>query len=76
VTLVDGDTIYLTRTDGTVVTVKTTASTAVTTQKSAALTDLTVGSTVTVQGSANADGVITGDEGRGERVTASVVVCR
>jgi hypothetical protein len=62
--LVDGTTIYLTTANGDTVTVKTSGDTVVTTP--AAVSDLKAGATVTVQGTADADGIITAN-----RVTAS-----
>ncbi|MDT5029209.1 MAG: hypothetical protein QOE61_5635 [Micromonosporaceae bacterium] len=59
VKLVDGTTIYLTTANGQVITVKTSSSTKVGVQQSAALKDLSAGATVTVQGTADAGGVIT-----------------
>jgi Cu/Ag efflux protein CusF len=58
VKLVDGTTVYLTLANGDIATVKTSDSTAVAVQQSAALKDLEVGQTVTVQGSAGTDGII------------------
>jgi hypothetical protein len=59
VKLVDGTTVYVTTANGQVITVKTSSSTTVRVAQSGALKDLTAGATVTVQGTANADGVIT-----------------
>jgi hypothetical protein len=59
VKLVDGTTVYVTTANGQVITVKTSSSTAVTVAQSGALKDLAAGATVTVQGTAGADGVIT-----------------
>lgn len=59
VRLVDGTTIYIVTADGETVTVKTNDSTTVASAQAAALKDLKVGATVTVQGTANADGVVT-----------------
>jgi hypothetical protein len=58
VKLVDGTTVYLTLANGDIATVKTSESTAVAEQRPAALKDLKVGQTVTVQGTAGADGII------------------
>jgi hypothetical protein len=58
VKLVDGATLYITTSDGETVVVKTSGTTVVRRQSSAALKDLKVGSTVTVQGSAGSDGVV------------------
>ena len=58
VKLVDGTTVYLTLANGDIATVKTSDSTAVAVQQSAALKDLKVGQTVTVQGTAGTDGII------------------
>jgi hypothetical protein len=55
--LIDGTTVYLTLANGDIATVKTSDQTAV--QQPAALTDLKVGQSVTVQGSAGTDGIIT-----------------
>jgi hypothetical protein len=59
VKVVDGTTVYLTTADGQVITVKTSSSTTVRAEQSVTLKDLAVGATVTVQGTTNADGVIT-----------------
>jgi hypothetical protein len=59
VKVVDGTTIYLTTASGQVITVKTSSSTTVGVQQSGTLKDLPAGATVTVQGTADADGVIT-----------------
>jgi Cu/Ag efflux protein CusF len=59
VKLVDGTTVYLTLANGDIATVKTSNSTTVAVQQSAALKDLKVGQSVTVQGSAGTDGIIT-----------------
>jgi len=64
--LVDGTTVYLTLANGDIATVKTTGSTAVAVQQSAALKDLKVGQSVTVQGTAGTDGIISAT-----RVTAT-----
>ncbi|NJC66450.1 hypothetical protein HC028_18345 [Planosporangium flavigriseum] len=57
VKLVDGGTVYVQTADGNVVTVRTNGSTAV--QVSGALTDLTPGAQVSVEGAASSDGVVT-----------------
>jgi Cu/Ag efflux protein CusF len=59
VKLVDGTTVYLTLANGDIATVKTSNSTAVAVQQAAALKDLKVGQSVTVQGTAGTDGIIT-----------------
>jgi hypothetical protein len=59
VKLVDGTTVYVTMANGQVITVKTSSSTAVRVAQAGALKDLAAGATVTVTGTANADGVIT-----------------
>jgi hypothetical protein len=59
VTLVDGDTVYVTTADGQVVIVKTSSSTTLRSEQALSLKDLKVGSTVTVAGSAGADGSVT-----------------
>jgi hypothetical protein len=66
VKFVDGTTIYLTTADGSTITVKTSSTTAVRLQQTSAVKDLPVGSTVVVQGTADADGIITATQ-----VTAS-----
>jgi Cu/Ag efflux protein CusF len=58
VKLVDGTTVYLTLANGDVATVRTSDTTAVAVRQSAALKDLKVGQTVTVQGAAGTDGII------------------
>jgi hypothetical protein len=58
VKLVDGDTIYLTTADGTVVTVKTTGRTSISTANKGTLKDLRTGDSVTVQGAAGSDGTV------------------
>ncbi|MBN1174428.1 MAG: hypothetical protein JXA67_19835, partial [Micromonosporaceae bacterium] len=50
VKMVDGTTIYIETTDGKVITVKTTTSTSVETATASSLTELSVGSQVTVEG--------------------------
>ena len=67
VKLVDGTTVYVTTADGQVVTVKTSSSTAVRVQQSGALSDLSAGATVTVQGTTGADGVITATQVTGQK---------
>jgi hypothetical protein len=59
VKLVDGTTVYIQTSDGTVVTVKTNGSTSVQVAQSGALSDLTPGAQVTVEGSAGSDGTVT-----------------
>ena len=59
VKFVDGTTIYLTTADGETITVKTSSSTAVKLQQSGAAKDIPVGATVVVQGTADADGIVT-----------------
>jgi hypothetical protein len=58
VKLVDGDTVYITTSDGRTITVKTSGSTTVQTAVGGSLSDLTNGSSVTVQGQAGSDGSI------------------
>lgn len=58
VKLVDGDTVYITTSDGRTITVKTSGSTAVQTTQGGSLTDLAAGSTVTVQGQTGSDGSV------------------
>jgi hypothetical protein len=58
VKLVDGTTVYLQTADGNVVTVRTTGSTAVQVTQNGALTDLTPGAQVNVEGSAGSDGTV------------------
>ena len=59
VKFVDGTTLYVTTADGSVVTVKTSGTTTVRTQQSSALKDIPTGATVTVQGAAGTDGIVT-----------------
>jgi hypothetical protein len=59
VKFVDGTTIYLTGSDGSTITVKTSSSTAVRVLQTGVAKDIPVGATVVVQGSADADGIIT-----------------
>ncbi|WP_328469344.1 DUF5666 domain-containing protein [Actinoplanes sp. NBC_00393] len=59
VKLVDGSTFYLQTADGGTVTVKTSDATTVKVAQPAALSSLTAGQQVTVQGSADAEGVVT-----------------
>ena len=56
VKLVDGSTVYLTTSSGTVIKVTTKSSTKVTTAKTGKTTDLTPGQTVTVEGTADSSG--------------------
>jgi hypothetical protein len=58
VKLVDGTTVYLTTADGQTVIVKTSPSTTVNVNKPGALTDLTPGATVTIQGQTGSDGSV------------------
>lgn len=58
VTLVDQENLYLTATDGTVVKVRVAADVPVTAQADITLSDLKPGDSVTVQGEADAEGVI------------------
>ncbi|MCW2641292.1 MAG: hypothetical protein JWP76_3598 [Dactylosporangium sp.] len=58
VKLVDGTTVYVQTPDGSVVTVKTNGSTAVQTTQNGALTDLTPGAQVSVEGPAASDGTV------------------
>jgi hypothetical protein len=67
VKFVDGTTVYLTTADGQVITVKTSGSTTVRTQQAATLKDLLTGATVTVQGTADANGVITATQVTGQK---------
>jgi hypothetical protein len=59
VKFVDGTTIYLTGSDGSTITVKTSSTTAVRVQQTGTAKDIPVGATVVVQGTADADGIIT-----------------
>jgi hypothetical protein len=59
VKLVDGTTVYIQTPDGNVVTVKTNGSTSVQVAQNGALSDLTPGAQVTVEGSAGSDGTVT-----------------
>jgi hypothetical protein len=58
VKLVDGSTIYLTATDGSIVRVTTGSGTAIKVTKTGAASDLAPGTTVVVQGTTGADGVV------------------
>ena len=58
VKLVDGDTVYITTSDGRTITVKTSGSTTVQTTQGGSISDLATGSTVTVQGQTGSDGSI------------------
>lgn len=58
VKLVDGNTIYITTSDGRTITVKTSGSTTVQTSQGGSLSDLSNGSSVTVQGQTGSDGSI------------------
>jgi len=59
VKFIDGTTIYLTGSDGSTITVKTSSTTAVRVQQTGTAKDIPVGATVVVQGTADADGIIT-----------------
>jgi hypothetical protein len=59
VKFVDGTTIYLTGADGSTITVKTSSTTAVRVLQTGSAKDIPVGATVVVQGTADADGIIT-----------------
>jgi hypothetical protein len=59
VKLVDGTTVYVQTADGNVVTVKTNGTTAVQVTQSGALTDLTPGAQVNIEGAAGSDGTVT-----------------
>jgi hypothetical protein len=59
VKFIDGTTIYLTGSDGSTITVKTSSTTAVRVLQTGAAKDIPVGATVVVQGTADADGIIT-----------------
>jgi hypothetical protein len=59
VKFVDGTTIYLTGSDGSTITVKTSSTTAVRVLQTGSAKDIPVGATVVVQGTADADGIIT-----------------
>jgi hypothetical protein len=59
VKLVDGDTVYITTSDGQTIVVKTSASTVVRTTKGGSLSDLTSGSTVSIEGQTGSDGSVT-----------------
>jgi len=59
VKFIDGTTIYLTGSDGSTITVKTSSTTAVRVQQTGSAKDIPVGATVVVQGTADADGIIT-----------------
>ena len=56
---VDGTTIYLTAADGYTITVKTSSTTPSGCSRPASAKDIPVGATVVVQGTADADGIIT-----------------
>ncbi len=59
VTLVDGSTIYVQLSDGSVLTVKTTSATAVTTVGSTSVSSLKAGQHITVTGSTSSSGELT-----------------
>jgi hypothetical protein len=59
VKLVDGTTVYIQTPDGNVVTVKTNGSTSVQVAQNGALSDLTPGAQVTVEGATGSDGTVT-----------------
>ncbi|MGC9670486.1 hypothetical protein ACNTMW_28565 [Planosporangium sp. 12N6] len=59
VKMVDGTTVYVQTPDGDVLTVRTNSSTAVQVTQGGALSDLTPGSQVSVEGAASGDGVLT-----------------
>ena len=59
VKLVDGSTIYVQTPDGTVVTVRTNRKTSVQAASKSAVKDIKAGQTVTVQGAAGSDGMVT-----------------
>jgi hypothetical protein len=59
VKFVDGTTIYLTTANGDTVTVKTSGTTTIRESQTVSAKDIPVGATVVVQGTADADGVIT-----------------
>jgi hypothetical protein len=59
VTKIDGSTIYITTTDGRVVTVKTDGSTAVQSQSAGTVKGLEAGQTITVTGNTGTDGSVT-----------------
>jgi hypothetical protein len=59
VKLVDGTTVYVQTPDGNVLSVRTNGSTAVRVTQSGALTDLTPGTQVSVEGPASSDGTVT-----------------
>ena len=58
VKLVDGDNVYVTTADGTMVKVTTAADSVVTTMSDGTVADLEVGNTVVVQGTTGADGTV------------------
>jgi hypothetical protein len=59
VKMVDGTTVYVQTPDGNILTVRTNGSTAVQVAQSGALTDLTPGTQVSVEGPATSDGTVT-----------------
>jgi hypothetical protein len=59
VKLVDGTTVYVQTADGNVLTVRTNGSTAVQVAQSGALTDLTPGTQISVEGPSTGDGTVT-----------------
>jgi hypothetical protein len=59
VKFVDGTTVYLTTANGDTITVKTSGTTTIRLQQTVAVKDIPVGATVVVQGTADADGIIT-----------------
>jgi hypothetical protein len=62
VKFVDGTTIYLTNAAGETITVKTNGTTTIRTEQPTALADIPIGATVSVQGSADAQGTITASQ--------------
>jgi hypothetical protein len=67
VKLVDGTTVYVQTANGEVITVRTSASTAVQLIQTAKLSDLKAGASVTVEGAAGADGVVTATKVTGQK---------
>jgi hypothetical protein len=67
VKLVDGTTVYVETADGTVVTVRTSTGTAVQLAQTAKVSDLKTGATVTVEGAAGTDGVVTATKVTGQK---------
>jgi hypothetical protein len=67
VKLVDGSTVYIQTAAGEVVTVRTSAGTAVQLAQTAKVSDLKAGASVTIEGAAGTDGVVTATKVTGQK---------